>query len=683
VSVAAAFLVAIGSAAGADVGEPLPPWRVWTAPVALATHRDDYSVVQQSSASADPCAYDASGQVLPGSLACRYDHLFRPSGRHRYLREEGKELVLVDERGPGAIVRVWMTTGNGFSADFPPDLRLKVRLDGNPIPAVDLPVSQWFDGSTWPFTWPLAGNRSNAAGASFSYVPIVFSEGATVSLSGPDASIDARPIWYHFDVQRHAAASSITSGIPGDIGDWFAFSRGSPGGYPWPRLMAWQIGSAQVEQGTTQTLFERDGGDTLLAFRVRTADIAHLETVTLQIEFDGDRRIDQRLNELFAFSGSRPDAQEALLYGIGNDYAYLYLPMPFHQSMRLQLSQPSGAGDAQVDYDYAFAGMPPPADAMRLAAHSHDTCIDGGRDAPDLTLLDVSGRGRWMSLATRQGNQPPADPNYLEGDERIYVDGSRHPAWQGTGNEDLYNGGFYFDRGGSYGFAHAYRFAGAPGHAFNGPVPSISNMYRLLMTDAVPFHSHLRVDLERGAYGDQPMCSRGVAFLYVEPERALAPVASLDLGDPASVAAAHYVSTPVASCKEETFSYAEEPPRPLAGTVCRRVGGASNFMFTLRQPASRLWLRRRLDGAEGGQAARVEVEGVAVAHLPYAMATPDRRWQDVDLPLDLPPQPAGATLAFRVVPDDAGAVFTESAYELIATAHDELFAHGFESNTAR
>jgi hypothetical protein len=683
VSVAAAFLVAIGLAAGADVGEPLPPWPVWTAPVALATHRDDYSVVQYSSASADPCAYDASGQVLPGSLACRYDHLFRPSGRHRYLREEGNELLLVDERGPGAVVRIWMTTGNGFSADFPPDLRLKVRIDGNPIPVVDLPVSQWFDGSTWPFSPPLVGNRSNAAGASFSYVPIVFREGATVSLSGPDASIDARPIWYHVDVQRHASPTIAASGIPDDIYDWLRFSQSGPGGYPWQGHVAWQIGSAQVQEGTTQTLFERDGGDTLLAFRVRTADSAHLESVSLQIEFDGERRIDHRLSELFAFPGLPATAQKSLLHGIENDYAYLYLPMPFHRSLRLRLSQPAGAGDAQVDYDYAFAGMPPPADAMRLAAHSHDACIDGGRDAPDLTVLDVSGRGRWMSLATRQGNQPLADANYLEGDERIYVDGSRHPAWQGTGNEDFYNGGFYFDRGGSYGFAHAFRFAGAPAHGFNGPVPSTSSMYRFLLTDALPFHSRLRVDLERGAYGDQPMCSRGVAFLYFEPERALAPVASLDLGDTASVAAANYVSTPVASCKEETFFYAEEPPQPLAGTVCRRVGGASNFMFTLRQPASRLWLRRRLDGGEGGQAARIEVNGAAVAHLPYAVATSDRRWQDVDLPLDLPPQPAGATLAFRIVPDDAGAVFTESAYELIATAHDQLFAHGFESDAAR
>lgn len=60
------------------------------------------------------------------------------------------------------------------------------------------------------------------------------------------------------------------------------------------------------------------------------------------------------------------------------------------------------------------------------------------------------------------------------------------------------------------------------------------------------------------------------------------------------------------------------------------------------------------------------------------MAQPARRWQDVDIPLDLPPQPAGSVLAFRVVPADALAPFTESAYTLIGTALDALFSDGFE-----
>ncbi len=657
----------------------MPPWRVWTEPLSLATHRDDYAVVQYASVSPDACAYDASGEVLPDALACRYDHLFRPAGRHRYLREQAGELVLVDERGPGAIVRVWMTTGDGFSADFPPDLRLKVRVDGNPIPAVDLPVSQWFDGSTWPFVWPLVGNRSTAAGASFSYVPIVFREGATVSLAGPDASIDARPIWYHVDVQRHATASIAASGIPDDVDDWRTFAAVGSGAYPWPGAVAWQIASADVAQGATQTLIEHVGGDTLLALRLRAKDPGHLDTLSLQVDLDGDRRIAHRLSDLFAFAGSPADAQRTLTHGIdGSGHAYLYLPMPFHASLRLALHQPTGAGDAQIDYAFAFRGMPPPQDAMRLSVHSHDTCMEGGRDAPDLALIDTAGRGRWMSLATRQGNHPPGNPNYLEGDERIHVDGSRHPAWQGTGNEDFYNGGFYFDRDGSYGHPHAELFAGAPGHGFVGPQLSTSHMYRSLLLDALPFQSRLHVGLERGAYGDQPMCSRGVAFLYVEPGRALAPVASLDLGDPASIVAAQYVAPPEAQCDDETFSYAQEPPQSQAGRVCRRSGGESSFRFTLRQPAQRLWLRRQFDGLHGGQAARIKVADVAVAHLPYAMATPARRWQDVDMPLDLPPQPAGATLVFRIIPDDNNALFTESRYVLIATAGDPLFAHGFD-----
>lgn len=676
---AALTSAALAFAAAATAGEPAAPWRFWTDPLSLAVHRDDYAVVQRSSFSPDPCDYDPAGHIVPGALDCRYDHLYRPAGRNRFLRMDTDELVLLDERGPGAIVRAWMTTGDGFSADFPADLRLRVRLDGNPIPAVDLPVPQWFDGSTWPFVPPLVGDRVSAAGAGFSYVPIVYRTGAVVTLVGPEASIDANRIWYQFNVQRHARPTTMTSGVPNDIAQWIDFAQTPPGDYPWPAALTWQTESTVIGEGTTQLLFEHTGPDTMLAMRIRPSDSTHGASLIVQMDIDGDRRVDLPLDALFGFDNADEVAQRSLLHGVDDDgYAYLFLPAPFHTSMRLALRQAEGAGDAQVDYAIALSGMPPPAGALSLAARQHNTCIAGGRDDEDLALLDVTGRGRWMSLATRQHNLAFNNANYLEGDERVYVDGSPHPAWHGTGNEDFYNGGFYFDRDGVYGYPHAYPFAGAPWHGFKGLSPVSSHMYRSMLADAVPFSSRLRVRLERGAYGDQPMCSAGVSWLYLEPERALAPIATLDLGDPASVAAAQFEMPAGAICGHSPFAYADEPPTTVAGTVCRRQGGESTFRFTLAQPANRLWLRRRFDGIDGGQAARVDVGDIPVARFPYAMITPDRRWQDVDVPLNLPAQPAGAVLDFRIVPDDVVAPFTESAYVLIATASDVLFANNFE-----
>jgi hypothetical protein len=175
------------------------------------------------------------------------------------------------------------------------------------------------------------------------------------------------------------------------------------------------------------------------------------------------------------------------------------------------------------------------------------------------------------------------------------------------------------------------------------------------------------------------MCSDTVAWYYGEPLRGLAPVADLDLADPASVAAADYRPPAGARCAALTAAYADEPATVQAGRVCRYAGGSARFKFTLPAGGDGFWLRRRFDGLAGGQAALVEVDGQAAARLPFAPAHALRRWQEVDVPLDLGPRPAGAELVFRIVPDDPGADFTDAAYALIARAGDALFEHGFDA----
>lgn len=656
-----------------------PPWEVWQDPLALARHRDDHGVVQWSSFSPAPCHYGADGAVLPDALNCRYDHLFRPLGRHRELRVEDGELVLVDEPGAGALVRAWMTTGDGFSADFPSGLRLRVRLDGNPIPYVDADVADWFAGDVSPFLWPLVANRHSAAGAGFSYVPIVFNQGLKISLAGPDSAIDLNRIWYQFNVHRTAADVDIgPSGIPSSTTALRDFMSTPGGQYPWPESLAWQSGSHVLNEGDSLDLLDVTQADTILALRLRVASPLHWQAMRMSLRFDDGEMMKHPLSTWFGL-GEQSDALfRSLLLGRDADgFAYLYWPMPFHQRARVSLEQAAGAGDAVIDYAIALTGQAPPADAMRFGLAVRDDCQPAGRQHGDLTLLDLAGRGRWLGLVGLQRNLLYDNANYLEGDERIHVDGSAHPVWHGTGNEDFYNAGFYFDYGG-YGHALSLPLSGAPWHQMLAGNPVASRMYRLLLGDAIPFRSRLLVRLERGAYGDQAMCARTAAYYYRESLRAMAPVAELDLTAPASVAAANYQAPSTAVCETLASWYADEPPTHRVGRVCRYDGGESSFRFQLDRPAQRLWLRRRFDGHDGGQAARVLVDDVDVAGFPYAQRHPDRRWQEADVPLAVPPQPAGSLLMFRIVPLDPSASFTEAAYVLLGTASDVLFANDFE-----
>src|SRR6185295_5884475 len=81
------------------------------------------------------------------------------------------------------------------------------------------------------------------------------------------------------------------------------------------------------------------------------------------------------------------------------------------------------------------------------------------RPGPDLPLLAVDERGKGVALFAEIGSVRTLPREVLEGDERVLLDGARPPGIYGTGVEDLFNGGFYFDRG-----PFALPLHGSPAH---------------------------------------------------------------------------------------------------------------------------------------------------------------------------------------------------------------------------
>ncbi|MGV2448284.1 UNVERIFIED_CONTAM: DUF2961 domain-containing protein, partial [Bacillus sp. ATCC 13368] len=111
---------------------------------------------------------------------------------------------------------------------------------------------------------------------------------------------------------------------------------------------------------------------------------------------------------------------------------------------------------------------------------------------------------------------------YLEGDERIYVDGLRTPQWHGTGSEDFYEGGWYFDYGPFSAFTN-----GAPLEKVAGTYGcdyQCDSAYRLLIGDAIDFQSSISAGLEHGPDNRHPAEYSSTAFWY---GHAAAPVLTL------------------------------------------------------------------------------------------------------------------------------------------------------------
>jgi len=98
---------------------------------------------------------------------------------------------------------------------------------------------------------------------------------------------------------------------------------------------------------------------------------------------------------------------------------------------------------------------------------------------------------------------------FLEGDERVRVDGQNSTAYHGTGTEDYFNGGWYFGGTGWRPLWGCTRLEFIRGKC---------DAYRLHMTDPVPFQESIRVDIEHGSRNRIAARYGCVAFFYAAPE---------------------------------------------------------------------------------------------------------------------------------------------------------------------
>jgi hypothetical protein len=625
----------------ATAAPPLP-WEIWRDLAGLARLPAGDQVLLRSSS-------------CPGG--CRYDRT--SDGDPRFLRQERGEAVIFDEPGAGAVTRIWMT-GPGLGEPLDPSIRVRVRLDGEAVPRLDLPLAELFRGDRPPFLAPLVVDRTRSSGGNVSYVPIPYRKGCRISLVGAERA----RLWYQITYHRLDRPGAVAT-FTGDeeLGGWADLLDGA-GRDPWPRLPGSYSGTLRSAPGAAVVLARRDGADLLQGIRLRAAPESW-PRLRLRLRFDGAVRADLPLADFFAVGRGGAVPTRTVLLGLdGQGFLYSYFPMPFFAGAEVALVDTSlpGTAPASVDFALSWRGSPPPADSGLFGAERRLSArTEVGRDIP---LLAQLGRGKWVGLFAELGSSGGWTREYLEGDERVYLDGAPDPAHYGTGTEDFFNGGFYFDGG-----PFRQPLHGSSYHEVTPAGEDVTAMFRLMLTDAVPFASSILAGLEGGPTGNLPLQARTVAYFYSQPEPRLSRVDALDLASPGARRNHGYVPPAGASCRPLASRFEGEPGAARRGLACAAAGGASRFV--LRRPSSgagAVRLRRILDAGVAGQEADVYVGGRPAGTFPFVGADARRRWRSVDL--DLAVAGGGRDLEIRIVPRPfpgrSPALWTESAYELWA-----------------
>lgn len=651
------------------------PWEAWTSPAQFAQLDPADIVVELSSRCPGGCRYDRSGIGPENPLENPYPW--------RWLYRDGEEVVLLDERGPGALTRIWMTTGDGVSRCIDPAIRVRFRLDGEATPSLDMPLAALFDGSIPPFTPPLVADRLGSSGGYVSQVPIAYVQSLRVSLLNAESGTSPcdpsnwRLLWYQFTVHRIAPGTKVERFSPSmEFPAWRAFLSAA-GADPWSGMLAPQAFAGVLAPDTATTVATLAGGGWLRGLRL-DVPVAARAHVALRIVVDGETAVDMPLVDYFATAATATLPARSALFGEDSGGTlYAWWPMPFAASAHVEL-----VGSADLPMPIAIAGSfavdpsPPPVAAGRYAALLEDTCVAEG----DVLLHADRGAGKLVGISARYRADGVASRIYLEGDERAAIDDAITPAWYGTGVEDFYAGGFYFDQG-----AFAGPLAGATEVDPDGTATTAA--YRIMPTDALVYSSALRLVQEAGLSPAQtlPMCIRHVVHRYRQARPLSVRVARFDVATPQAVDAHAHELPANATCSVHAGTYADEPPSARSAGVCRYASGTSRFTFQLPEAVSMLRLRRTFDGTggtpgttAGAPAAEVRIGGSPVGWFPPAASDPLRRWQEQEIVLGGAHGPG--PLALEIVPQFSAhaAMHNESAWELRSSWIDTIHVDGFD-----
>jgi hypothetical protein len=433
------------------------------------------------------------------------------NGTYSKIRLEGGDSVLAEAAGPGVVQRIWFTHTSGERPGLLGGKKehLKIYLDGQSTPALDVPLELIFLGTHPHFPRPLVFEGS---GGFVSYVPIPFRSGCKILVEGQGVR------FYQINMvglRGDVSVSSFTSqpdpeaqaGLERAARVW-----NRPDQYEESELAEADVARYEVE-GLAHSSHK-------YALPAGPATVRSLELfpaagtkdawreARLRLVWDDDEGagtgVDLPLGFAFGLvEGVRP--WQSLLLGQRANSWYNRFPMAYRRQaiVRIDTARPL-RGTLQVRTVPGTA-----ADAGYFRAALRQACP--ARAKADVEWLKENGRGHFAGVLLLTEGKSKL-PFWLEGDDRFTVDGRL--AIHGTGTEDYFNCGWYALPGRLDGPA-CYPLHGFPAYGHQGEAWRVA-AYRWHLSDPVPFSRSIVAGIEHGGENNVSADYRSAVFWYSE-----------------------------------------------------------------------------------------------------------------------------------------------------------------------
>ncbi len=394
------------------------------------------------------------------------------------------------------------------------------------------------------------------------------------------------------------------------------------------------------------------------AARVKSSD-ALLAGVRVQVTVDGKKRVDAPLGEFFG-SGLGENEVRSLFFAMDpNGWYSAWWPMPYLARATVTLvnttqykldgqSEVTAARSAQAGIDLVTGKS-----GYFTALSTRGETTFGS----DWKIADTTGRGKFVGVSqTMEGLQPDGNTRgYLEGDERVYVDGERTPAIHGTGTEDYFESGWYFNQG-----TYSTPFHGNSGHevAAGECKNECDSAYRLHITDSVSFQNQLTFGIEHGQQDDHPAVYGTTAFLYSAPQFGARETDRIDTGSATSRQQHSYTDSGTQA--ELTSVYEGDHDDTAITDQVRSTTAPIRFTVKVDPINGGVTLRRTGDQNVAGQSAKVLVNGKDAGTWLQPLGNAKQRWLDDNYQLPAALTFGQSKLTIELQP--TGPAWTAAAY---------------------
>jgi hypothetical protein len=393
-----------------------------------------------------------------------------------------------------------------------------------------------------------------------------------------------------------------------------------------------------------------------------------LQGLRLRISFDGRTMVDSPLGEFYG-TGFAAEPVNSLFFGVDPSTGWYssWWPMPYLAGAKVSVYNGSGIAvtGAQAQVTSALS----PQAAVKLATgqdgyfqtQSHAGPTTTGQD---WSYLQATGTGKYVGNTVDMLG--PASRGYLEGNEHVFVDTSRTPQVNGTGTEDFYQSGWYFNRG-----PYSTPMHGNSAHLTDGtgcdPNSDCTSAFRLLIAEAVPYGSKITFDIEHGGTDDVAATYSSTAYFYGQATASVHQTDLLTVGDPASESAHHYTSTDPGAVTSLTETYEGNDGTPAPITMTTRASTAPvTFTLALDPNNNGAVLLHTSDQNSGYQSASVSVNGQQLAPWTEPLANPYHQWLDDTYQLPASLTRGKAAITVTLTPTSGSPPWSSAAYRVLS-----------------